>query len=121
MTLEAIMILKTRSNSKTAEFPPEVKGVTMWELITDREGAPTFQLREVRIEAGMKSPDHSHDWEHEMYILEGDAICTTGDKETPVKVGDAILIPGGEHHFIRAGKKGVRLVCCIPVTKACQI
>jgi quercetin dioxygenase-like cupin family protein len=121
MTREAIMILKTRSNSKTAEFPAEVKGVTMWELISDRDGAPTFQLREVKIEAGMKSPDHSHDWEHEMYVLEGDGICTTGNRENPVKPGDAILIPPGEHHCIRAGKKGMRLICCIPVAKLCQM
>jgi len=115
------MILKTKDNSKIAEFPPEVKGVTMWELIADRDGAPTFQLREVKIEPEMLSPNHSHDWEHEMYVLEGNGIFTTGDRETPLKVGDAILIPSGEHHCIRAGKKGMRLICCIPVAKVCQI
>lgn len=93
----------------------------MWELIADRDGAPTFQLREVKIEPGMKSLDYSHDWEHQMYILEGDAICTTGDQKIPVNLWDAILIPGGEHHCICAGKKGIRLICCIPVTKLCQI
>ncbi len=115
------MILKTKSSSKIAEFPPEIKGVTMWELITDRDGAPNFQLREVKIEPGMLSPNHSHDWEHELYVLEGEGICTTGNQETPMKPGDAILIPPGEHHFIRAGKKGVRFICCIPVAKVCQI
>jgi quercetin dioxygenase-like cupin family protein len=115
------MIIKTKNNSKTAEFPPEVKGVTMWELISDRDGAPTFQLREVKIEPGMKSPDHSHNYEHEMYILEGDAICKTGGKEISVKVGDALFIPADEHHCIHAGKSGARLICCIPLARAFQI
>lgn len=113
------MILKTRKNSKTADFPPDLKGITMWELITDRDGAPNFQLREVKIEPGMHSPDHSHDYEHQMFILEGDAVCKGVNQETSVKVGDALLIPPGEHHCIHAGKNGVRLICCIPVLRQC--
>jgi len=107
------MIQKTRNNSKTADFPPELKGITMWELIADRDGAPNFFMREVKIEPGMNSPDHSHDWEHEMYILEGDGTCRAGGREVPVKVGDAVFIPGREHHCIHAGGKGLRMICCI--------
>ena len=41
-------------------------------LITKETGAENFAMRLFEMEAGGNSPLHSHNWEHEVFILEGE-------------------------------------------------
>jgi quercetin dioxygenase-like cupin family protein len=78
------------------------KGLVIRHVITEKDGAPHFNLRVLSIEAGGQSPDHSHEWEHEFFVLSGKGIGVVDHRETPVKPGDAIFVPGGVQHCMRA-------------------
>ena len=44
---------------------------------------------------------HSHAYEHEMYILEGQGLVVGDEGEKPFKSGDVIFIPPNEKHEIK--------------------
>jgi quercetin dioxygenase-like cupin family protein len=44
------------------------KGAVIRHIITEKDGAPNFNLRVVTIEPGGQSPNHSHPWEHEFFV-----------------------------------------------------
>ena len=50
-------------------------------LITKETGAKNFAMRLFEMEAGGRSPLHSHNWEHEVFILEGEGIVVGGQEE----------------------------------------
>ena len=87
-------------------------------LITKEHGAENFAMRLFEMEAGGNSPLHSHDWEHEVFILEGEGIVVGGREERKFKAGDVIFIPSNEMHQLKSnGKNPVKFLCLIPYTK----
>ena len=50
-----------------------VDGVQVRWLITKKDGAPNFAMRFFEISPNGHSPLHSHKWEHEVFILEGES------------------------------------------------
>jgi quercetin dioxygenase-like cupin family protein len=78
-------------------------------------GSENFAVRHFEFEPGGYSPLHSHPWEHEMFILEGQG-SVVGEKETKTVVaGNAISIPAGETHQVRnTSEKTLKLLCMIP-------
>lgn len=84
-------------------------------LISWEHGAPNFAMRMFEVEPGGNTPLHSHNWEHEMFILEGDALIVCGEKEFKVGSGYAVFIPPGvEHTVVNIGPGTLRLLCLIP-------
>jgi len=84
-------------------------------LIAEPEGAPTFYMRLFEIGPKGCSPHHAHDWEHEVYILDGEGGLVGENESYPLRPGDAVLVPGGEiHHFESAGGKIMKMLCLIP-------
>ena len=53
------------------------------------------------IEPGGTSSHHIHEWEHEVYIIEGSGTLVADGKEYPVKAGDAMFIPPMVDHVTR--------------------
>ncbi|MBW2544421.1 MAG: cupin domain-containing protein [Deltaproteobacteria bacterium] len=93
-----------------------MKGVKKRVVIGDREGAPNFIMRIIELEPGASSPLHDHPWEHEIFVLKGEATArnSAGD-ENPVGEGDAVFIPPGEEHRLtNKGEGVVRFMCLIP-------
>ncbi|MBW1780694.1 MAG: cupin domain-containing protein [Deltaproteobacteria bacterium] len=78
------------------------KGVVIRHVISEKDGAPNFNMRILTFEPGGQSPDHSHPWEHEFFILRGSGIGMVDGKETSIGPGDAIFVPGGVKHCMRA-------------------
>ena len=78
-------------------------------------GSENFAVRYCEIDGGGFSPYHSHVWEHEIYVLDGEGLAV-GDKESrPVSAGDLISIPGNEVHQIKnASNSLLRILCIIP-------
>ena len=78
-------------------------------------GSETVAVRHCEFEPGGYSPLHSHRWEHEMFILEGQG-SVIGEKEAKAVVaGCAISIPAGETHQVKnTSEKTLRLLCMIP-------
>jgi quercetin dioxygenase-like cupin family protein len=86
-------------------------------LITKKDEANGYAMRLFEVEPGGGIPTHSHDFEqHEIFVLEGSAKVTVGEKEFSAKKGDAIFVPVGEpHSYINDGKEPFKFICVIPV------
>ncbi len=84
-------------------------------LINESDGAPTFLMRQFTLEAGGHTPFHDHDWEHEVYILEGTGTVKYEGKEEAIGPGDAILIPPNKKHQFRAdADRELKFLCMVP-------
>lgn len=84
-------------------------------VITKDMGAPNFAMRVFEMEPGGNSPFHAHNWEHEVFILEGEGAVVNKDGEKKFKPGDVIFVaPNEKHRFKNNGKKLVRFICVVP-------
>lgn len=96
------------------------RGCCIRELLTARDGAPTFAMRRFRVEPGGNTPSHSHPWEHEVFVLTGTATVVRADGEDCVEAGDAVLVlPNEQHSFVNRGDGPLEFLCMIPVEQAC--
>jgi quercetin dioxygenase-like cupin family protein len=96
------------------------EGVTVRWVIDGSTGAPNFAMRVFEIRPAGHTPLHEHDWEHEVFILEGCGKVRGAAQERAFGPGDVIFIPEGERHqFINQGDQTVRLICCVPIRKTC--
>lgn len=101
---------------KEIETIPYGGGVVKRILIGPKEGAPTFVMRIIELDPGSSSPDHSHDWEHEVFVLSGRGVAVDAKGETPIEAHDAILIVPEERHCIRnTGQDTLRFMCLVPL------
>jgi len=74
-----------------------------------------FAVRHFEIEPGGYSPHHSHPWEHEIFVLEGNGTVLGYKKVEAISVGDLISIPAEETHQIKnTGKSILKILCMIP-------
>ncbi|MDX2114297.1 MAG: cupin domain-containing protein [Planctomycetota bacterium] len=96
-----------------------VKGVTMALMVGREHGAPNFSLRSFRVEAGGHSPRHSHDYEHEVFIVEGGGEVLLEGQYRSIKPGDVVFVPADQEHQFRAGPAGLRFLCLVPVSRNC--
>jgi quercetin dioxygenase-like cupin family protein len=102
------------------EEPSEegVKDMKVRWLITKNDGAKNFAMRLFEIQPGGHSPYHQHDWEHEVFILEGNGIAKNEKNQETYKQGDVFFIPPMEwHQFVNTGKKLTKFLCLIPYKK----
>jgi quercetin dioxygenase-like cupin family protein len=84
-------------------------------LITKNDGAEHFAMRCFEIAPGGCSPHHSHKWEHEVFILDGECIVVCGDQRKKTGPGYIIFIPPNEmHQFRNEGTKVLRFLCLVP-------
>jgi quercetin dioxygenase-like cupin family protein len=108
------MIVKKYRDAEPEEM---LEGVIKREVVNKpNDGAPTFCMRVFDVDPGCGTPYHTHDWEHEVYVLEGEgvAVNANGD-ETPVSRDSVVFVPGGElHGFKNTGDKNFRFICVIP-------
>jgi quercetin dioxygenase-like cupin family protein len=80
----------------------------------NNEGSRNFAVRHIEIEPNGYSPYHSHPWEHEIFVLEGNGTAIGNRVVKAVSVGDLISIPAGEPHQIKnTGKSMLRILCMI--------
>ena len=96
-------------------------------LITKEMGAEHFAMRLFELESGGYTPLHVHDWEHEVFILEGEGLVVAGDDEKLFRAGDVVFIsPNEKHQFRNIGNSVVKILCLIPYesdtekTSSCQ-
>ncbi|MDX1920491.1 MAG: cupin domain-containing protein [Candidatus Caenarcaniphilales bacterium] len=97
--------------------PVDLKGASnckMQPLLTQTENAPNFSMRLFELEPGGHTPQHSHPWEHEIFILEGEGQLKSEDN-IGFSSSDAILVPANTlHQFYNSGTKPLRFLCLIP-------
>lgn len=96
-----------------------VRGVTMAMMVGREHGAPNFSLRQFRVEPGGNTPRHSHDYEHEVFVISGSGTVLLEGAERPVRSGDVVFVPADEEHQFTAGGAGLRFLCLVPGTRNC--
>ncbi|MGC8668064.1 MAG: cupin domain-containing protein [Chthonomonadales bacterium] len=98
----------------------QASGCSIRELITHRDGAPTFAMRQFEVLPGGHTPLHTHPWEHEVFILSGVGQVEMASGSVSFRSGDAIFVPAGElHSFCNTGSDPLRFLCMIPVQEPC--
>jgi quercetin dioxygenase-like cupin family protein len=102
------------------EINPEIvgkgcKGVNIRRLITKDIGAERFAMRMFEVEPEGHTPLHSHEWEHEVFVLQGNGLVLGAQGEEKIKHGDVIFMPPFEkHQFKNTGEDSLRFLCLIP-------
>jgi len=85
-------------------------------LITKEMGAPNFAMRLFEMQPKGHSPLHSHPWEHEVFILEGEGLAISEQEEKKFKAGDVIFIlPNEKHQLKNNSEKTVKFLCLVPI------
>jgi quercetin dioxygenase-like cupin family protein len=88
-------------------------------LIGEKDQAPNFAMREFEVEPGGHTPKHFHNYEHEIYVLDGRGVVVDGDEERPLNPGDVLLVsPNDVHQFRNTGSETLRFLCLIPNSAA---
>jgi quercetin dioxygenase-like cupin family protein len=99
-----------------AEDATEAEGVSLRVVIGEKEQAPNFVMRVFDVEPGASSPRHSHDWEHEVFILSGEGRVFGGGEEVSLSAGYTVFVPPmEEHQFTNTGDDVLQFVCLIPL------
>jgi len=92
--------------------------VNMRLLIAEEDGASNFRMRLFEVEKGGCSPYHTHDYEHEVLILEGEGELKGKNNQHPLREGDVVfVIPNEEHQFRNVGENTLKFICLIPIKK----
>jgi quercetin dioxygenase-like cupin family protein len=104
-------------DSVEEEEVKEAKNTTIRWLIGDRI-AENFAMRYFVIKKGGNTPFHSHDWEHEMFVVRGEGYVYDGEKRKKISEGSAIFIaPNEKHQLINEDSDTLEVICLIPIRK----
>ncbi len=107
------------TNVPAERFGDEAPGVTIrWVIDEHADGAPNYALRVIEVAAGGHTPDHSHNFEHENFVIEGQGRVRIGDEWHDVSVGHVIFVPAGvQHTYVNSGSSPFKFLCGIPVKR----
>jgi quercetin dioxygenase-like cupin family protein len=93
-------------------------GVRIRWLINEGRGAKNFAMRVFELAREGHTPFHRHDFEHEVFVMEGKGKLTTDGGEKPLEPGDVVWVPPGDmHQFSNAGDGPFFFMCLVPITK----
>jgi quercetin dioxygenase-like cupin family protein len=72
-------------------------------------------MRQFEVASGGFTPKHSHPYEHEVFVLEGEGTILEGDTVHPIRSGDIIYVAPDElHQFRNAGNGPLKFLCLVP-------
>ncbi len=93
----------------------EAKNVKVRWLISDKDNAKNFAMRLFEVEPGGYTPYHTHDWEHEVFVLEGEGEVKVDEKVYPIKKDSVVFVePNQKHSFKNTGDSLLKFLCLIP-------
>ena len=96
------------------------EGITMRMMIGRGDDAPNFAMRHFTVEPGGHSPHHSHDYEHEVYVVQGTARVEQDGEFYDLKPGDAVFVqPNVTHQFVNTGNGPFKFLCFVPISFDC--
>ncbi len=113
--------MKTKNQAEIPISPVEMEGadkVGIQVLMSADDGAPNFALRRFTVAPGGHTPLHTHDNEHEIFVLSGTGKLVFEGKEYPLEPGSFALVdPGSLHQFRNAGDDDFVFLCAVPNKK----
>lgn len=93
------------------------KGVNIRWVISKEDGAEHFYMRVFEVQPGGHTPHHRHAWEHEVFILEGEAQVVSEKGAHRAPAGSAVFVPPEEfHQFKNETDRLMRFICLVPRT-----
>ena len=91
------------------------EGCTVRWLVGEEDGAPNFAMRQFEVAPGGFTPKHSHPYEHEVFVLEGQGVVFEDEKSHPLRSGDVVFVPSNEvHQFRNTGGTSLKFLCLVP-------
>lgn len=88
-------------------------------LVGEKQGAPNFAMRQFEVAVDGHTPRHSHPYEHEVFVLEGEGTVSEGERQHPIKAGDVIFVePNDVHQFRNTGTAPLKFLCLVPNSAA---
>jgi len=111
-----------RNIHETPMSPVGMEGaerVRMAVMVGREDGAPTFALRHFQVEPGGCTPQHHHDYEHEVFIVNGSGTVLLDGERRAIRAGDVVYVPADDEHQFRAGDDGLGFLCLVPVERRC--
>ena len=91
------------------------QGASLRWILGPKDEMPNFHMRLVEIEPGGQSMHHSHPYEHQCFILEGEGELLGEKASLPLKPGNAAYVAADEiHQFRNAGEAPFKFLCMIP-------
>lgn len=114
------MIRKNIANVPSQEVTMEgASGTRIQWLFGADDGVPGFFMRRFTMAPGGSIPLHGHPWEHEIYILAGQAEVFTDTETITVTAGDALYVAPEEQHGYRTiGEVDLEFLCMVPTSAA---
>jgi quercetin dioxygenase-like cupin family protein len=77
------------------------EGINLRWVIGEKDGAPNFFMRTITFAPGARSPNHSHPYEHEIYVIRGKGSVEVDGKTVHLAQGDVVYIPPDANHCFR--------------------
>lgn len=99
-----------------------VSGAKMAIMVGREDKAPNFALRSFEVVAGGHTPKHSHDYEHEVYVVSGGGKVLLEGKMHDIREGDVLYVPANEEHQFTVDDgagESLRFLCVVPVEQNC--
>ena len=110
--------MKIKHNETVPQNPVEMEGAegcTVRWLLGKSDAAPNFAMRQFEVAPGGHTPKHFHDYEHEVFVMEGQGVVLEGEREHFLKAGDVILVvPNEVHQFRNTGETPFKFLCLVP-------
>jgi quercetin dioxygenase-like cupin family protein len=112
----------TRSQEVASDIvrEPGAKQATIKRLIDTTDGADRFVLSLFELKPNGSTPPHYHEWEHEIFILQGTMqLLLPHEKRTvTLQAGDVVFIPRNEPHgFVTGANETCQFLVVAPTER----
>lgn len=109
-------MVMVKTDVPSVDISPDQPGqVLRRDLIGPKDGAINFSMRQFELIPGASTPEHSHDWEHEVLILEGHGTLLHQGDNRDFTAGDTVFIEPEElHQFKNTGREVLSFICVVP-------
>lgn len=92
-------------------------GCQVRQLVGQADQAPNFAMRQFEVAPGGFTPRHSHPYEHEVFVLEGEGEIFEDTVVHPLKPGTVVFVKPDEiHQFRNTGATPLKFLCLVPNT-----
>jgi quercetin dioxygenase-like cupin family protein len=100
-------------------FGAEAPGVAIrWVIDDSHDGAPNYALRLIEVAPDGHTPEHTHPFEHENFVLEGQGRVLIGNEWHDVGPGYVVFVPAQvRHQYVNAGAVPFKFLCGIPTPR----
>lgn len=94
---------------------PGASGCHVRWLVSQDDGATNFAMRQFEVAVDGHTPRHSHPYEHEVFVLEGEGEVLEGTTSHPLRPGHVVFVPPDQvHQFRNTGRVPLKFLCLIP-------